>query len=76
MKTAHQLLKDDGLLLLHTVGRNNSAVTCDQWINKYIFPNSTVPSIRQIGSSIDDLFVMEDWHRFGEYYDRTLLAWF
>ena len=76
MKKISQLLKDDGLFLLHTIGRNNSAVTCDQWINKYIFPNSMVPSIKQIGSSIGDLFVMEDWHSFGEYYDKTLLAWF
>lgn len=76
MKKISQLLKDDGLFLLHTIGRNNSAVTSDQWINKYIFPNSMVPSIKQIGSSIEDLFVMEDWHSLGEYYDKTLLAWF
>jgi cyclopropane-fatty-acyl-phospholipid synthase len=35
-----------------------------------------VPSIRQIAASIEGLFVVEDWHNFGFYYDQTLMAWF
>jgi cyclopropane-fatty-acyl-phospholipid synthase len=76
MKTVHHLLKEDGLFLLHTIGGNKSVIATDQWIGKYIFPNSMLPSIKQIGASIEDLFVMEDWHNFGAYYDRTLMAWF
>jgi len=34
-----------------------------------------IPSIKQIGKSIEGLFVMEDWHNFGPYYDKTLMAW-
>ena len=34
-----------------------------------------VPSIAQIGVAMEDLFVMEDWHNFGEDYSNTLLAW-
>jgi len=64
------------LFLLHTIGSNKSVVTSDQWSNKYIFPNSHVPSIKQIGGAIEGLFVMEDWHSFGAYYDKTLMAWF
>ncbi|HEY1991484.1 MAG TPA: class I SAM-dependent methyltransferase, partial [Gammaproteobacteria bacterium] len=45
------------------------------WIAKYIFPNGMLPSITQIGESLEGLFVMEDWHNFSAYYDRTLLAW-
>ncbi len=48
MQTMHRLLKDNGLFLLHTVGRNKSAVISDPWTNKYIFPNSMAPSIKQI----------------------------
>jgi cyclopropane-fatty-acyl-phospholipid synthase len=35
-----------------------------------------LPSIRQIGKSIENLFVMEDWHNFSIDYDKTLMAWF
>jgi len=51
-------------------------ITTDPWTNKYIFPNSMLPSIKHIGASIEQLFVMEDWHNFGRDYDKTLMAWF
>lgn len=68
-------LKDDGLFLLHTIGGNTSHVTGDPWIMKYIFPNSMLPSGRQIAAASEGRFVMEDWHNFSAYYDRTLMAW-
>jgi len=76
MKVVRKLLKDDGLFLLHTIGGNWSVHATDPWINKYIFPNSMLPSIKQIGDSIEKMFVMEDWHNFGTDYDKTLIAWF
>jgi cyclopropane-fatty-acyl-phospholipid synthase len=76
MQTIHRLLKDDGLFLLHTIGGIKSQVSTDPWTNKYIFPNAMLPSIAQIGSSIEQLFVMEDWHSFGQYYDTTLMSWY
>ncbi len=75
MKVAHNALKDDGLFLLHTIGGNRSVRRTDPWIEKYIFPNSMIPSIKQIGKSIEGLFVMEDWHNFGADYDKTLMTW-
>ena len=76
MKTVHGLLKDDGLFLLHTIGGIKSQFTSDPWTNKYIFRNAMIPSIAQIGASIERIFVMEDWHNFGPDYDTTLMAWF
>lgn len=76
MKIVHNALKDSGLFLLHTIGSSKSLVNTDPWIQKYIFPNSMLPSIAQIGKSIEGLFVMEDWHNFGADYDKTLMAWF
>ena len=49
--------------------------TIDPWIDKYIFANGHLPSIAQIGDSIEGLFVMEDWHNFSADYDKTLMAW-
>jgi len=76
METVRKLLKDDGLFLLHTIGGNNTSYTGDPWIDKYIFPGGMIPSISQIGKSMEGLFVMEDWHNFGADYDKTLMAWF
>jgi len=75
-KKAHELLKDDGLFLLHTIGANTSSGGIDPWIEKYIFPNGMLPSAAHISKSIEGLFVMEDWHNFGADYDKTLMAWF
>lgn len=74
-RTARRLLADDGLFLLHTLGINTSTVRGDPWNDKYIFPNGMVPSIRQLGQSIEHVFVMEDWHNFAADYEPTLLAW-
>ncbi|PIN91288.1 cyclopropane-fatty-acyl-phospholipid synthase [Candidatus Pacearchaeota archaeon CG10_big_fil_rev_8_21_14_0_10_32_14] len=76
MKIVHHVMKDDGLFLLHTIGGNISRVTSDQWISKYIFPNSMLPSITQIASSIEKIFIIEDLHNFGADYDKTLMAWY
>lgn len=75
MQIVHDCLKDGGLFLLHTIGRNTSATHADPWISKYIFPNGVLPSAAQIGRAIEDLFVMEDWHNFGASYVQTLRAW-
>ena len=76
MKVVHRCLEADGLHLLHTIGGNISANSTDPWINRYIFPNSVLPSAKQITSAAEGLFVLEDWHSFGQYYDRTLMAWY
>ncbi|MGY2258997.1 cyclopropane fatty acyl phospholipid synthase [Pseudomonas sp. SDO55104_S430] len=76
METANRCLKDDGLFLLHTIGKNISKTAPDPWIDKYIFPNGDLPSIAQIATSIEGLFVAEDLHNFGADYDKTLMAWF
>ncbi len=76
MRVAHRCLKNDGLFLLHTIGRNTSATHADPWINKYLFPHGVLPSVKQLSTAAEGLFVMEDWHNFGAYYEKTLLAWF
>jgi len=76
MKTVDRVLKDDGIFLLHTIGKNTSTPYIDPWIAKYIFPNSSLPSIKQLAKAMEGLFVMEDWHNFGVYYDKTLMAWY
>ncbi len=73
--TLRRHLAEDGLFLLHTIGNNRSQVNTDPWIERYIFPNSMLPSALQLCRAAEPYFVMEDWHNFGADYDRTLMAW-
>lgn len=74
-RKAAQVLADDGLMLLHTIGSSLSVRGTDPWVHRYIFPNGAVPSLPQLGASIEPWLVLEDWHGFGLDYDRTLRAW-
>jgi cyclopropane-fatty-acyl-phospholipid synthase len=76
MEMVNHCLKDDGLFLLHTIGGNRSVTSVDPWINKYIFPNGMLPSIKQLAGAIEGIFIMEDWHNFSADYDNTLMAWY
>ncbi len=75
MEIAARCLKEDGIFLLHTIGKNVRSGTPDPWIDKYIFPNGDLPSLGQIADTSEELFVIEDVHNFGADYDRTLMAW-
>lgn len=77
MQVANRCLKDDGLFLLHTIGANKTTkYPTDPWIDKYIFPNGKLPSMRHLLKASEKLFIMEDFHNFGAYYDKTLMAWY
>ncbi|HEY4509037.1 MAG TPA: cyclopropane fatty acyl phospholipid synthase [Candidatus Paceibacterota bacterium] len=75
MQIAKDCLVEDGLFLLHTIGRAYSTTTNEPWFHKYIFPNGVSSSIKQISAASDGLFVIEDVHNFGQYYGDTTLAW-
>ncbi|MBL0713135.1 MAG: class I SAM-dependent methyltransferase, partial [Desulfosarcina sp.] len=76
MQTVHNCLTDEGLFLLQTIGGSTSVVSNDPWIEKYFFPNSMLPSLRQITEAAEGRFVVEDLHSFGHFYDNTLMAWY
>lgn len=75
METVDRTLKDDGIAFVHTIGQNESESTVNSWTVRYIFPNSMLPSIAQLGKAMEGIFIMEDWHNFGPDYDKTLMAW-
>ena len=75
LQMAHRCLKEGGFFLLHTIGSLHSVKTTDPWIEKYIFPNSMLPSLKQLMEAAERLFVVEDVHNFAGDYDKTLMAW-
>lgn len=76
MEIAARCLKEDGLFLLHTIGAMATRHTPDPWINKYIFPNGVLPSMKDISQCVEGKFFLEDVHNFGADYDKTLMAWY
>jgi len=75
MQIVKENMKETGLFLLHTIGKNESSAYVDPWINRYIFPNGMLPSIAYLSHAMENLFVIEDLHNFGADYDKTLMAW-
>jgi len=68
-------MKDDGLFLLHTNWENERYPVIEPWQDKYFFPNADLPTIGEIATAVEGLFVIEDVHNLGLDYDKTLMAW-
>ncbi len=75
MEVVCRCLKPCGRLLLQTIGSNISHKSNEPWVSKYIFPNSLLPSAKQITTAAEGLLTLRDWHSFGTHYDKTLMAW-
>lgn len=70
-----ELLADDGVSFLHTIGRMAPAGG-DPWINKYIFPGGYLPSLDQMAAPIARQGMMvTDIENLWQHYDLTLQRW-
>lgn len=47
-RKCRELLTEDGVMLLHTIGRYGAPGTTDAWTRKYIFPGGYSPSLSEI----------------------------
>lgn len=76
LDVCRRCLRDpDGLTLVHTIGGSRSTRTTDPWIERYIFPNSMLPSAAQIARAAEGQLELQDWQNFGAHYAPTLMAW-
>ena len=73
---ARRLLKDDGVMLLHSIGRNSVPGATNPWIRKYIFPGGYIPSLSEVLPAIEraGLYVT-DIEILRLHYADTLRAW-
>jgi cyclopropane-fatty-acyl-phospholipid synthase len=75
-KSINKLLKEDGLFLLHTIGVVDKPTPPNKFINKYIFPGGTCPSLSQIVKPIEKTgLIVADTETLIRHYDKTLLSW-
>lgn len=75
MQVVDRTLKPGGTAFVHTIGSNVSIKTGEPWTDRYIFPNAMLPSIPQLSTAMEGLFILEDLHNIGPHYDPTLMAW-
>ncbi len=70
------LLKDDGVMLLHSIGRNSVPGVTNPWIRKYIFPGGYIPSLSEVLPAIEraGLYVT-DVEILRLHYAETLRVW-
>jgi cyclopropane-fatty-acyl-phospholipid synthase len=71
-----RLLKDDGVMLLHAIGRSDTPGATNPWIQKYIFPGGYIPSVSEVMAAIERsrLFVT-DVEILRLHYADTLRIW-
>ncbi|MEX1112386.1 MAG: cyclopropane-fatty-acyl-phospholipid synthase family protein [Candidatus Andersenbacteria bacterium] len=70
------LLKEDGLSLLHTIGRMKASPVTNPWVQKYIFPGGFLPSLGEITvSAAQSGLVATDVENLWRHYAQTLHAW-
>jgi cyclopropane-fatty-acyl-phospholipid synthase len=71
-----QLLGDDGVFLLHTIGRSSSPAVTNPWIAKYIFPGGYIPALSEVLPAIERArLVVTDAEILQLHYAETLKAW-
>jgi len=75
-KKVKNIMNDDGICLLHTIGSVDEPGPNQPFIQKYIFPGGIVPSLSEIITPIEKTgLVLSDCETLIHHYDKTLKAW-
>jgi cyclopropane-fatty-acyl-phospholipid synthase len=71
-----KLLKKDGVMLMHTIGRTDMPSTTNPFIEKYIFPGGYIPALSEVMPAIERSGLkITDVEILRLHYAKTLRAW-
>ncbi|HSX45717.1 MAG TPA: cyclopropane-fatty-acyl-phospholipid synthase family protein [Candidatus Saccharimonadia bacterium] len=71
----NKVLKDGGVSVLHCISQPLEA-PMDPWMDKYIFPGTYLPSIREVTALLPEYnFQLKDYENIGPHYIPTLYGW-
>ena len=71
-----ELLNEDGVALLHTIGRLEGPGATNPWIAKYIFPGGYVPALSEVLPAIERAgLLVTDIEILRLHYAQTIKAW-
>ena len=75
-KKIDNLLKDDGVSLVHTIGSVNPPRDPHPWITKYIFPGGYTPSLSEVVTPVQKAgLIVSDIEVLKLHYSHTLRHW-
>ncbi|AWM87169.1 cyclopropane-fatty-acyl-phospholipid synthase family protein [Microvirga sp. 17 mud 1-3] len=75
-QTCRRLLKEDGVMLLHTIGRTGQPYPTNPWIARYIFPGGHLPTLSEVMPAIERAgLVVTDLEVLRLHYAFTLQKW-
>ena len=75
-RQVNNLLNDDGLALIHTIGSVVGPRDPQPWITKYIFPGGYTPSISELAVPIEKSgLIISDLEVLRKHYSLTLRNW-
>lgn len=73
----NDLLSDDGIALLHTIGRTSPPGTTNAWLRRYIFPGGYTPALSELSSAIEPTgLITTDLEVWRLHYAETLAEWY
>ena len=76
-KACATLLADDGVMLLHTIGRFGGPGTTDAFTRKYIFPGGYIPALSEtLAASEKVRLIAADIETLRLHYAKTIRAWY
>src|SRR5450631_15652 len=71
-----ELLTDDGVMLLHSIGRSDGPDVTSPWTTKYIFPGGYIPALSEVIPAIERSGLLAcDIEILRLHYAETLKAW-
>ncbi len=75
-KKCAELLDDDGVMLLHSIGRSEGPGITNPWIAKYIFPGGYIPALSEVLPVIErNGLLVTDIEILRLHYAETLKHW-
>jgi cyclopropane-fatty-acyl-phospholipid synthase len=70
------ILKDDGVMLLHSIGRSEGPRSTSAWITRYIFPGGHIPALSEVLPAIERAgLLVNDIEILRLHYAETLKVW-
>lgn len=74
--TVARLLDDDGVAVIHSIGRNSPPSRTQPWIRKHIFPGGYIPALSEVFPAIERAGLwVTDMEVLRLHYAETLKAW-
>ena len=71
-----RLLKDDGVAVIHSIGRSEGPSFTNPWIAKYIFPGGYIPAMSEVLAVVERAgLIVTDVEVLRLHYAETLKAW-